>query len=170
MAQEKLKLRSFVLPEKELKEHPLSEGIVDVCHKRLRHGSSSIMRKLFPVSSNVINKILNRCSFCPCAKQTRSIFLVSSIKSRQLFDLVHLDVWGTYKKPTFDGYRFFLTLIDDFSRMSWLFLLKNKSDVCVALAYFLKYVFTQFDKTVKEIKSNNDIEFINSVRAKLLSE
>lgn len=46
------------------------------------------------------------------------------------------DIWGPYKQPTFDGNIFFLKVIDDFSRMSWLFMLKNKSDVCVALALF----------------------------------
>lgn len=93
LAQEKLKLISFVVPEKQLKEHSLSEYEVDLWHKRLGHGSSFMMRKVFPVSLDVIYKVVNNCSVCPYAKQTRSMFPISSIKSRQVFDLVHLNVW-----------------------------------------------------------------------------
>uniref|UniRef100_A0A3Q7FZN3 Integrase zinc-binding domain-containing protein n=1 Tax=Solanum lycopersicum TaxID=4081 RepID=A0A3Q7FZN3_SOLLC len=71
LAQEKLKLISFVVPEKQLKEHSLSEYEVDLWYKRLGHGSSFMMRKVFPVSLDVIDKVVNNCSVCPYAKQTR---------------------------------------------------------------------------------------------------
>ncbi|KAL3362244.1 hypothetical protein AABB24_014896 [Solanum stoloniferum] len=95
-----------------------------------------MLSKVFPVNSEVVNKVLNECIVCPCAKQTRNMFLVSSIKSSQIFYLIHLDVWGPYKQATFDGNRFFLTVVDDFSRMSWLFLLKSKADVCSFRLFF----------------------------------
>ncbi|XP_070030778.1 uncharacterized protein [Nicotiana sylvestris] len=37
------------------------------------------------------------------------------------------------KVPIFDGNKYFLTLVDDFSRMTWLFLLKHKLDDFVSL-------------------------------------
>ena len=45
------------------------------------------------------------------------------------FDLVHMDVWGHFSVLIFDGHRFFLTVVDDASRATWVFLLKAKSDV-----------------------------------------
>jgi len=170
LSKEQLKHQSFVVPEKKLEIQQLSEKELNVWHKRLGHGSAQMLSKVFPVNSDVVKKVLNECTVCPCAKQTRNMFPVSSIKSSQIFYLLHLDVWGPYKQATFDGNRFFLTVVDDFSRMSWLFLLKSKADVCVALDYFLKFVKTQFDKVVRKVRSDNGTEFMNVVCATLFKE
>ena len=98
------------------------------------------------------------------------MFPISSIKSSQIFYLIHLDVWGPYKQTTFDGNRLFLTVVGDFSRKTWLFLLKSKAYVCVALDYFLRFVKTQFDKMVRMVRSDNGTEFMNSVCATLFKE
>ena len=45
------------------------------------------------------------------------------------FDLVHMDVWGPYSIPTLDGYKYFLTIMDDATLATWLFLMKSKFDV-----------------------------------------
>ncbi|XP_070016051.1 uncharacterized protein [Nicotiana sylvestris] len=79
----------------------------------------------------------------------RPPFPTSSIKSTSAFDPIHVDVWGTYKTATFNGYKYFLTVVDDFTRMTWLFLLKLKSNVCVVLPQFIAFMHTQFNKTVK---------------------
>lgn len=59
--------------------------------------------------------------------------------------------------------RFFLTIVDDFSRFTWVYLLKFKSETCVLVQQFLAYVKTQFDKTVKVVRTDNGAEFVNSV-------
>lgn len=45
--------------------------------------------------------------------------------------------------------------------MTWIYLLKLKTDVCVVLPLFLRYVQTQCNKTVKIIRSDNSTEFVN---------
>ena len=68
-----------------------------------------------------------------------------------MFDLIHADVWGPYKFPTHDGNRYFLTLVDDCSRMVWIFLLKMKSDVFIVLKDFLQLIQRQFGGYIKNI-------------------
>lgn len=65
---------------------------------------------------------------CPQARQTRNSFPVSTIKSKGIFDLIHTDVWGPYKCSTHNGYKYFLTIVDDYSRGTWTFLLTTKSN------------------------------------------
>lgn len=72
-----------------------------------------------------------------------------------------MDVWGPYKVQTFDGNNYFLTIVDYFTRMTWLYLLKMKFDMCVVIPTFLHYVKTQFNKTIKTIRSENGTEFLN---------
>lgn len=52
-------------------------------------------------------------------------------KSRALhaFDLLHLDIWGPYSITSVHQHRYFLTIIDDFSRFTWVVLLKGKFEV-----------------------------------------
>ncbi|GJW57227.1 putative RNA-directed DNA polymerase [Tanacetum coccineum] len=58
----------------------------------------------------------NPCEVSYKAKQTRDSFPLSEHKYVCLGELVHLDVWGPYKLVSREGFRYFLTMVDDFSR------------------------------------------------------
>lgn len=64
------------------------------------------------------------CDVCHKSKQTRELFPMSDHVSKRNFELVHYDVWGPYKVPSHDGFRFFLTLVDDRSRTVWVYFIK----------------------------------------------
>ena len=113
---------------------------------------------------------ISKCLVCPFAKQTRNVFPNSSIRSTACFELLHIDLWGPYNTPTVDGKKYFLTIMDDFSRVTWLFLLSHKSAVCVSIRMFLQYVQTQFGKKVKVLRTDNGTEFVNSECHKLFTE
>jgi len=53
-----------------------------------------------------------------------------------LHELVHSDAWGPTRVPSIKGYRYFLLFVDDFSRMTWLYLLKQRSKVSSAIEFF----------------------------------
>ena len=99
-----------------------------------------------------MQKDFDKCDVCPLARQTRLPFPNSENRSSCIFDLLHLDVWGPFHVPTFDGYRMFLTIVNDHFRMTWIFLLKLKSDVVVVLRNFFQLVSTQFGKRVKVLR------------------
>lgn len=82
------------------------------------------LQKLLYVNLQTIRDRVNKYTICPCAKQTRLPFPSSSIKSTSPFDLIHMDIWGPYKVATLDGNKYFLAVVDDYSRMTWVFLLK----------------------------------------------
>ncbi|XP_075106983.1 uncharacterized protein LOC142179975 [Nicotiana tabacum] len=56
------------------------------------------------------------CTVCPLAKQTRLPFPLSPTLSKSYFYTIHDNIWGHYRVPTYDGKRYFLTLVDDCSR------------------------------------------------------
>lgn len=140
-----------------------SDSNIELWNKRLGHTSSSILKKIFPVNVQYITTKVNKCNVCPYAKQARNPFPSSITSTVSIFELVHIDLWGPYKVDTFDRNNFFLAIVDEYSRMTWTFLLKHKSDVCVCLQYFLNFVQCQFDKNIKILRSNNGTEFINFV-------
>ena len=49
--------------------------------------------------------------------------------------------------------------MDDFTRCTWVYLLKNKSETQVYLPQFASMVLTQFDCKIKTIRSDHGTEF-----------
>ncbi|PON32720.1 LOW QUALITY PROTEIN: Ribonuclease H-like domain containing protein [Parasponia andersonii] len=71
------------------------------------------------------------------------------------FDLMHYHIWGPYHVSSHSGHQYFVTLIDDYSRFTWIFLLKDKSDVASTIPKFFNMVTTQFNVCIKSFRSDN---------------
>lgn len=63
---------------------------------------------------------------------------------------------------TRNGALYFLSIIDDYSRGLWVYLLKNKVDVAQLLVTFYKMIVTQFNKNIKRIRTDNGSKFKSS--------
>ncbi|KAM0049229.1 putative RNA-directed DNA polymerase [Helianthus debilis subsp. tardiflorus] len=131
----------------------------DIWHKRLGHHSHSKIScfDFVQFKTNTID-----CDSCLKAKFTRLPFPVSAIKSKECFDLLHCDIWVKYRKPSLTEANYFLTIVDDYSRSVWVFLLKHKSDASDCLIGFCKLIKTQFNKDVKKIRCDNGGEFTSN--------
>lgn len=95
------------------------------------------------------------CHVCPISKFKRLPFISNNHFSNEPFDLVHCDVWGSFHQATHDGKRYFLTTMDDCSRFSWIHLMKQKSEATQLLKKFVAFAQTQFNRTIKAIRSDN---------------
>ncbi|GJZ26264.1 ribonuclease H-like domain-containing protein, partial [Tanacetum coccineum] len=69
------------------------------------------------------------CDICHKAKQTREPFPFSDHQTIAIGELIHLDLWGPYKVVSKDGFRYFLTIVDDYTRAVWIYLIKTKDEV-----------------------------------------
>ena len=94
-----------------------------------------------------------------CKKKRRISYPISTSKSKKYFELIHVDVWGLYSIPSIHGHKYFLTIVDEYSRYKRIFLLKQKSKVVKILESFVVFVQTQFKTTIKIIRSDNETEF-----------
>ena len=92
--------------------------------------------------------------------QNKNDYLFSVHIFEHCFDLVHCDLWGPFSVPTIDNCKYFLTIVDDFSRSTWVYLLKHKSQTQSVLEQFCNLVETQFAKRVKVVRTDNGTEFI----------
>jgi len=73
--------------------------------------------------------------------------------------LIHVDVWGLYSLSSIHGHKYFLTIVDDYSRYTWVCPLKQKSKVVKILENFVVFIRTQFETAIKVIRSDNGTEF-----------
>ncbi|KAH9774810.1 retrovirus-related pol polyprotein from transposon RE1 [Citrus sinensis] len=78
------------------------------------------------------------------------------------FMVVHSDVWGPSKVSTIGGARWFVTFIDDCSRMTWIFLMKSKDEVNSLFQRFHKMVTTQFQTQIRVLHTDNGGEYMST--------
>jgi len=70
------------------------------------------------------------CELCHLGKQSRNFFHISvSQRVSFPFALVHSNIWESSHIKSNLGFQYFVTFIDDFSRFTWLFLMKNYSEL-----------------------------------------
>jgi transposase InsO family protein len=141
-------------------------GQHELWHRRLGHPSRKVVNLLPFMSSNKAYRESNDvfdskepCGICMIAHQTRSVFPISGSKTVDLFEMIHCDIWGAYKVASSCGAYYFLTIVDDFSRAVWVYLMSAKSEVGQIIKDFCSMVQTQFHKQVKILRSDNGHEF-----------
>ncbi|CAL1375187.1 unnamed protein product [Linum trigynum] len=146
-------------------EHPVAfnarKAVRDTSlwHMRLGHPSLAKLMALQPHISSILVSHKDPCPSCLQAKQTRLPVMSSSIKTQSCFELIHVDIWGGYKQASFSGAHYFLTIVDDYSRTVWVYLLKYKSEVARYLLMFFNQVRTQYAGRVKRVQTDNGREF-----------
>ncbi|XP_022014149.1 uncharacterized protein LOC110913635 [Helianthus annuus] len=84
-------------------------------HSRLGHPADQIL-SILKDDLGVVDVAKHPCETCHRAKQVRVPFPLSEHKTKNVGDIVHLDVWGPYKVTSRDGFKYFLTVVDDYSR------------------------------------------------------
>ena len=73
-------------------------------------------------------------------------------RNTELLKLIHSDICEFEGHLTRGGNQYFITFIDDFSKYSYVYLMKNKSDAFEKLSIFLKEVENLFDKKVQRFR------------------
>lgn len=102
----------------------------------------------------------NTCTICPLGKQRKLPFWLSHSTSNACVDLIHVDIWGPFRKPTIHGHHYFLTIVDDHIKFTWIYLMKSKSKVKTIIPIYDQYVLTKFSDKLKVISSDNGAEFL----------
>jgi Integrase core domain len=105
---------------------------------------------------------------CELDKYTKISYVSSCNRSSCLFNLIYFDIWGPCLTTTLNEVRYFVSFIDYFSRVTWLYLMKNKSDVIACFKDFHKMVQTQYSVVVKVLRYDNGIEYSNRAFGKYL--
>ena len=86
-------------------------------------------------------------------------FPSGSKRAKHILELVHNDVFGPVKVPSLVKYVYYVSFIDDFSRNTWIYFLKKKSEVFDRFKEFKALVENQTEKKIKVLRTDNGGEF-----------
>ena len=70
-------------------------------------------------------------------------------------------MWGPCPVTSKSGFKYFVTFVDDYSRVTWLYLMKNRSEVFTHFCSFVAEIKTQFHVTVQTLRSDNAKEYFS---------
>jgi len=132
----------------------------DIIHRRLGHPSLDKLKVLVP---HLLHLKSLDCESCQLGKHVRVSFpSCANKRSMSPFDIIHSDVWGPSRVSSTLGYKYYVTFIDDFSRCTWITLLKDRSELFGAFQTFCSEIKTQFGKTIRILQSDNAKEYFST--------
>ena len=132
---------------------------IELLHRRLGHRNYNDIRSMIKSdvfkNININNKSHGTCNVCIEGKLHKLPFNNSKSKTNAILDLVHSDVCGPMSIITPSKNKYYVSFIDDFSRYSFIYLLKQKSEVAEKFKEFSEMMKTMINKTIKILRSDN---------------
>ncbi|KAG5877014.1 hypothetical protein JTB14_021910 [Gonioctena quinquepunctata] len=92
------------------------------------------MKKLLPlvdglnITEQDVDTLNQPCEICVEAKQTRFPFQTERLRAERPLQIIHSDICGPITPKTWDGKRYILSLLDDFTHFTMIYLLETKNE------------------------------------------
>ena len=115
-------------------------------HDRLGHPNMSKLKKMVPGLSKLQRL---ECESSQLGRHARSSFpKQTEPQCISPFSTIHLDIWGLTHVISF-GFRYFVTFIDEHSRCTWVYLMKDRSEILSIFASSSMKSRTNLEKLLK---------------------
>jgi histone deacetylase 1/2 len=134
-------------------------------HRRLGHPSSFIVQQILRKHKLLYSPEINPyiCDPCQQAKSHQLPYPISTSVSTVPLEQIFSDVWGP--APLSVGkHSYYVSFIDDFSKFTWIYLLKKRSEVYQVFLDFQQYVERQFGRKILTMQTDwgGEYEKLNS--------
>jgi hypothetical protein len=134
-------------------------------HSRLGHPSFSTVQPV-PMSNKISSlddsSIDSVCDSCQRAKSHQLSYPTCSSASNFPLELIFSDVWGP-AATSVGRFSYYVRFIDDFSKYTWIYLIKKKSDVFDVFHNFQALVERQFGRKLSLFNLNGVASMKNSI-------
>ena len=77
-------------------------------------------------------------------------------------EIIHSNVCGPMSSNSLRGYAYYVSFIDDFSRNTWVYFMKNKDEVFSKFKEFKALIENHTEKKIKTFRSDNGGEFTSN--------
>jgi Integrase core domain/GAG-pre-integrase domain len=124
-----------------------------------------------PSNSTIINIINNHslpcirdnnfiCNDCMQVKAHILPFSISSSSTSSPLSLIHSDVWGPSPIVSYQGYKYYIIFVDDYSHFTWIYFMKHKSEISNIFSSFKSQVENLLNKFIQILRSDGGSEYL----------
>jgi hypothetical protein len=137
-------------------------------HGRLAHIGTRNLHKLQKYDhilglKNIVFEKDRSCGAYQVGKQVGTHHHAKNIMTTtRSLEMLHMDLFGLVTYISIGGNKYGLVIIDDYYRFTWVFFLRDKSNIQEVLKKFFRRAQNEIDDKVKKIRSDNNTEFKNT--------
>jgi transposase InsO family protein len=134
-------------------------------HARFGHinyDSFRLLRKSGVSSFPTIPRNLKQCDVCILGKHSKQPFHDSTSKACRKLELIHSDLCGHMLVPSTNGNRYIMIIIDDYTRMCWVYLLKEKSHAFETFKNFRVWIQNEAQSCIGSLYTDNGREYTSN--------
>jgi hypothetical protein len=125
----------------------------------LHHKALPILREIVTGFPDFNIEQQGLCRGCTLGKHANAAFPTSEHRSKEILDLVHLNVCGLMSVALVTGSMYYVSFIVDFSCKTWIYFLKTKDEAFSRFKEFKSLVENQTWKKIKVLRSDNGGEY-----------
>ena len=140
-----------------LKGHPEQALINDIVepnelwHRRLAH----VHYRALPIARKAVEGVAEFqakhdgiCKGCAKGKNTKNTFPSNESKAKGILEIIYSDVCGPMSSSSQSGYAYYVSFIDDFSKKTWVYFMKNKDEVFKKFKEFKALIENHTEKKI----------------------
>jgi hypothetical protein len=138
------------------------ENSCELWHRRLAH----INYKALPYICKAVTGLPELkvdhegvCNGCAQGKNIKNPFPKRDSKAEGVLELIHSDVCGPMPSASISRYVYYVSFIDDYSRKTWVYLLKSKDEVFSKFKEFKALIENLSERKSKILRSDNGGEY-----------
>ena len=141
---------------------------VDLWHQWLGHVNHKQLEKISKCDVVIglpkfekIEKCI--CGSCQMGKQVKSKHpSVTEVQTSRPLELLHIDLMGPARVQSLGGNRYILVVVDDFTRYTWVVLLRDKVEALKKMIHLCKKLQVEKGTVIARIRSDHGREFENT--------
>lgn len=102
------------------------------------------------------------CKGCALGKYAKTSFPSNNIRSKEILDLAHSNMYRHMSIVSLSGYNYYVTFNDGFSKKTWIYFMKNKDEVFNKFKEFKTLIENQTRRKIKTLRSDNGGEYTSN--------
>jgi hypothetical protein len=111
-----------------------------------------------------------KCSQCVEGKQTQFPYNNNRKPATRSLELIHSELCGPISPVSFDGKKYILTFIDDFTHFTAAYMLESKSEVTRYVKLYVHMATSHFNMKVSRFRCDNGSEYKTKVLQEFFEE
>jgi hypothetical protein len=134
----------------------------ELWHRRYAHinyQALSFLKKMVEGIPELQSTHKGICKGCALGKNIKKPFPSNNNRSKEILDLIHSNVCGPMPVKSLGGFLYYVIFIDDYSRKTWLYLLKTKDEVFNKFQEFKAEIENLTNKKIKTLRKDNGGEY-----------
>nr|GEX12820.1 retrovirus-related Pol polyprotein from transposon TNT 1-94 [Tanacetum cinerariifolium] len=102
------------------------------------------------------------CSACQLGKSKKHTHKPKAKNTNlEVLNTLHMDLCGLMRVQTINGKKYILVIVDDYSRFTWVKILRSKDETPDVVIKFITQIQVGLNKIVPYVRTDNGTEFVN---------